>query len=47
MTDMGPPEDWGVLSPDEDQRVCSQYDGCDITLHGYMFSPIGYRIPFN
>lgn len=37
MTNVGPPEDLGVLSSDEDQRVCGQYGRCIIPFHECLF----------
>lgn len=44
---VGPSEDWGVLSPTLDQRVYDPYVGCVIPFHECPLSLIGYRIPFN
>lgn len=38
---------WGVLPPEGDRKICIKYDGCVILLHEYMFSFIGFRLPFN
>lgn len=47
MTDIGPVVDWGVFLSDEDKRICSEYDGCEIPFHECMFFLIGYHLPFS
>lgn len=32
LVDLGPSSIWGVLTPDKDKRICSEYVGCIIPL---------------
>lgn len=43
---VGSTKDWVVFCPKEDQRICSQYDGCVIPFHRCLFL-IGYPLPLN
>lgn len=45
--EVGPPSDWGMLIPEEDKRVCSNYDGCAIPCQECLFFLIGICLPFN
>lgn len=47
LTDVGPIIYWGEFLPNEDNWICNWYDGCNILFHEFLFSLIGYHIPFN
>lgn len=32
LVDLGSSSNWGVLTPDKDKRICSEYVGCVIPL---------------
>lgn len=37
----------GVLYLKSDNMLCSKYAGCVLPLHEYLFSWIGFMVPFN
>lgn len=45
--DVGPPSDWGVLTPGKNDRICSRYGECATSFYECIFSILGLRLPFN
>lgn len=37
---------WGSTTPVEDDKICSEYDGCIISLYECFFSTMGVHLPF-
>lgn len=44
--EVSPSSDWGVLTPYENDIICSEYGGCAIPFYECTFSILGLDIPF-
>lgn len=47
FTDVNPSTEWKVFPPDGEKRICIEYDGCITPFHEYLFSLMGFHLPFN
>lgn len=46
LIDVGPSSHYRVFPPNGDKRICSDYDICIIPFHEYLFSLMGFCLPF-
>ena len=44
--EIGPSYDWGVLTSDENEKLCSEYGNCTIPFYECIFSILGFFLPF-
>lgn len=45
--DVFPSSDWGILTPSENERICSKYSDCIIPFYKCIFSILGIWMPLN
>lgn len=44
---VGDPQDWSVFPMGQEKRIYNSFDKCAVPLYEFLFTRIGFRMPFS